>query len=187
MSNSEIISDILKYVDCFGATFNFYSERNRKFYTKLGGLFTLISMLISIILFIYNNIDNFSHNIPTSTTSIAKEPYKNIKFGKEKIWIPWRIRDFGGKTINHNNILYPIIFYYRGKRNEITNNMDINYEFLDYKKCNETSMINNSDLYEIEIELDQLYCIDMEDIDIGGSWDSDFLNLITLDLYNCKN
>ena len=117
MSNSEIISDILKYVDCFGATFNFYSERNRKFYTKLGGLFTLISMLISIILFIYNNIDNFSHNIPTSTTSIAKEPYKNIKFGKEKIWIPWRIRDFGGKTINHNNILYPIIFYYRGKRN----------------------------------------------------------------------
>ena len=187
MSNSEIISDILKYVDCFGATFNFYSERNRKFYTKIGGLFTLISMLISIILFIYNNIDNFSHNIPTSTTSISKESYKNIKFGKEKIWIPWRIRDFGGKTINHNNILYPIIFYYRGKRNKITNNMDINYEFLDFKKCSETSMINNSDTYELEIELDQLYCIDMEDIDVGGSWDSDFLNLITLDLYNCKN
>ena len=187
MDNSEITSDILKYIDCFGATFTFYSEKNRKFYTKLGGLFTLISMMVSTILFIYNNIDNFSHNIPTSTTSIAKEPYKNIKFGKEKIWIPWRIRDFGGKTINHYNILYPIIFYYRGKRNKITNNMDINYEFLDYKKCSETSMINNSNIYELEMELDQLYCIDMEDIDVGGSWDSDFLNLITFDLYNCKN
>ena len=187
MDNSEITSDILKYIDCFGATFTFYSEKNRKFYTKLGGLFTLISMMVSTILFIYNNIDNFSHNIPTSTTSIAKEPYKNIKFGKEKIWIPWRIRDFGGKTINHYNILYPIIFYYRGKRNKITNNMDINYEFLDYKKCSETSMINNSNIYELEMELDQLYCIDMEDIDVGGSWESDFLNLITFDLYNCKN
>ena len=187
MSVFEIISDFLKYIDLFGATFSFYIERNRKFYTKLGGLFTLLSMMISAILFIYNNIDNFSHNIPTSTTSISKEPYKNIKFGKEKIWIPWRIRDFGGKTINHNNILYPIIFYYRGTRNKITNKMDTNYEFLDYKKCSETSMINNSDIYELEMELDQLYCIDMEDIDIGGSWDSDFLNLVTFDLYNCKN
>jgi hypothetical protein len=187
MSISETISDILKYFDFFGATFSFYSERNRKFYTNLGGLLTLLSILLSIILFIYNNIDNFSHHFPTSTTSISKEPYKNIKFGKEKIWIPWRIRDFGGKTINHNNLLYPIIFYYRGKRNKTTNNMDIYYEFLDYKKCNETSMKKNSDLYMIDIEIDQLYCIDMEDVDMGGSWDSDFLNLVTLDLYNCKN
>ena len=187
MTIEEIVSDILKYVDFFGATFSFYSEKNRKFYTNLGGLLTLLSIMLSTILFIYNNIDNFSHNVPTSTTSTAKEPYKNIKFGKEKIWIPWRIRDFGGKTINHNNILYPIIFYYKGKRNKLTNNMDIYYEFLDYKKCSETSMINNSDIYMIDMKLDQLYCIDMEDLDVGGSWDSDFLNLVTLDLYNCKN
>ena len=187
MTIEEIVSDILKYVDFFGATFSFYSEKNRKFYTNLGGLLTLLSIILSTILFIYNNIDNFSHNVPTSTTSTAKEPYKNIKFGKEKIWIPWRIRDFGGKTINHNNILYPIIFDYKGKRNKLTNNMDVYYEFLDYKKCNETSMINNSDIYMIDMKLDQLYCIDMEDLDVGGSWDSDFLNLVTLDLYNCKN
>jgi len=187
MTIEEIVSDILKYVDFFGATFSFYSEKNRKFYTNLGGLLTLLSIILSTILFIFNNIDNFSHNVPTSTTSTAKEPYKNIKFGKEKIWIPWRIRDFGGKTINHNNILYPIIFYYKGKRNKLTNNMDVYYEFLDYKKCNETSMINNSDIYMIDMKLDQLYCIDMEDLDVGGSWDSDFLNLVTLDLYNCKN
>jgi len=187
MSIFEIVSDALKYVDFFGATFSFYSERNRKFYTNLGGLLTLIAIILSTVLFICNNIDNFSHNFPTSTTSTAREPYRNIKFGKEKIWIPWRIRDFGGKTINHKNILYPIIFYYKGKRNKLTNNMDVYYEFLNYKKCSETSMINKSDTYLIDIELDQLYCIDMEDIDMGGSWDSDFLNLVTLDLYNCKN
>ena len=48
-------------------------------------------------------------------------------------------------------------------------------------------MINNTDLFRIDIDLDKLYCIDMEDLDIGGSWDSDFLNLATLDLYICKN
>ena len=61
------------------------------------------------------------------------------------------------------------------------------YEHINYKLCNETSMINNSDFYIIDIDLDKLYCIDMEDLDIGGSFDSDFLNLITFDLYICKN
>ena len=48
-------------------------------------------------------------------------------------------------------------------------------------------MINNSHFYHIDIKLDQLYCIDMEDIDIGGSWDTSFLDLVTLDIYTCKN
>ena len=185
--NSDIITDILKYVDCFGTTFSFYTERSRKFYTRLGGILTLLSIIIGIIIFIYINLDDFFNNIPNSTTSTTKEIYRNIKFGEEKIWIPCRIRDFGGKTINHFNLLYPIIYYYMSIRNYSTNIMDIYYEFLNYKSCNETSMINNSDLYMIDINIDQLYCIEMEDLDIGGSWDSDFLNLITLDLYNCKD
>ncbi len=184
---SDIITDILKYVDCFGTTFSFYTERSRKFYTRLGGILTLLSIIIGIILFIYINLDDFFHKNPNSTASTKKEMYRNIKFGEEKIWIPWRIRDFGGKTINHFNLLYPIIYYYKGIRNYTTNRMDIYYEYLNYKSCNETSMINNSDLYMIDINLEQLYCIDMEDINIGGSWDSDFLNLVTLDLYSCKN
>jgi len=184
---SDLITDILKYVDGFGTTFSFYTERSRKFYTRLGGILTLLSAIIALILFIYINLDDFFHKIPSSTTSTTKEIYRNIKFGEEKIWIPWRIRDFGGKTINHLNLLYPIIYYYRGIRNYSTNRMDIYYDFINYKFCNETSMINNSELYMIDINLDQLYCIDMEDLDIGGSWDSDFLNLITLDLYSCKD
>ena len=65
--------------------------------------------------------------------------------------------------------------------------MITSYEFINYKLCNETSMINNSDLYMINIELDQLYCIDMEELNMGESWDWDFLFLITFDLYACKN
>ena len=44
-----------------------------------------------------------------------------------------------------------------------------------------------SNLYTIDIDINNLYCIDMEDLDIGGSWDANFLNLITFDLYTCKN
>ena len=50
-------------------------------------------------------------------TTISSNPggYKRIKFGKEKIWIPWRIVDYNNNEfINHTGILYPIISYYSG-------------------------------------------------------------------------
>jgi len=185
MSN-DIKYEILKYLDIFGTTFTFYIEKHRKFYTNFGGVLSLLSIIIGLSVFIFINIDEFLHKNPISTTSTSEEKHKNIKFGKEKIWIPWRIRDFGGKTINHIDLLFPIIYYYQGLRNE-TNYMEVKYRYIDYKLCNETLMKNNSERFIIDINLDQLFCIDMDDLDVGGSWDSDFLNLITLDLYNCKN
>ena len=182
-----IISEILKYIDCFGTTFSFYSEKNRKLYTKLGGILTIFSIILGLLLLILINKDDFFQKNPNTTTSTSKEIYKNIKFGQEKIWIPWRVKDFGGKTINHYNLFYPIIYYYKGIRNYSTKKMDIYHEILNYKLCNETSMKNNSDKYIINMNLDELYCIDMEDLEVGGGWDSNFLNLITFDLYNCKN
>ena len=179
--------NILKYFDCFGTTFNFYIEKSRKLYTPSGGILTLLSLIIGIILFGYVKVEDFINNNPNSTTSIEKGYYKNIRFKEEKIWIPWRIRDFGGRTVNHQGFLYPIIFYYKGVRNFTLNELEVTYEFLNYKLCNETSMVNNSNLFGIDIDLDKLYCIDMEELDIGGSWDSDFLNLVTLDIYTCKN
>ena len=177
----------LRYLDFFGARFNFYIEKNRKLYTPFGGILSILSMLFSAIIFIYIYKDDFLHKLPDSTTSTEKEDYRPIKSKEEKIWIPWRIRDFGGKTINHTNLLYPLIYYYKGIRNNELKSMITTSELINYKLCNETSMVNHSDLYIIDIELDQLYCIDMEDLIIGGSWDSDFLFLITLDIYACKN
>ena len=185
MSNG-IKYEILKYLDFFGTSFTFYIKKQRKFYTNLGGILTLLSFFIGLLVFINMNLEEFLHKNPNSTTSISEEKHKNIKFGEEKIWIPWRVRNFGGKTINHINLFYPIIYYYRGIKNG-TNYMDVNHSYLNYKLCNETLMINNSDRYILDIDLDQFFCIDMEDLDIGGSWDADFLNLVTLDLYNCKD
>ena len=94
------ISKVIEYFDCFGASFNFYIENNRKLYTPFGGILTILSLIFSSIIFIYIHLDDFLHNNPISTTSNEKENYRQIKLKEEKIWLPWRIRDFNGKTIN---------------------------------------------------------------------------------------
>ena len=185
--NSDFLLTMLNYLDFYGTSFTFYIDGNRKLYTPLGGILSIISIIIGTTIFVYINLDDFLHNNPSSTTSTERENFSNIKFGDEKIWIPWRLRDFGGQTINHTDKLYPIIYYYHGTRNNSLKKLEISYEFINYKLCNETSMGDYSNLYTIDININNLYCIDMEDLDIGGSWEADFLNLITFDLYTCKN
>ena len=147
--SKNIQSEILKYIDGFGTKFTFYTEKNRKFYTPLGGILTLLSIIFGALAFIYINIDDFLHNNPSSTTSILKENYRNIKFKEEKIWIPWRLRDYDGKTVNHTGLLYPIIYYYIGVKNEPKKGMNLSYNIINYRLCNETSMKINSDSYLI--------------------------------------
>ena len=182
-----LLLEILKYLDLFGTNFNFYTERNRKFYTPFGGVLTLLSIVVGTLVFIFMNIEDFLHDSPISTTSTSRVKSRNIKFIEEKIWIPWRIRDYNGKTIKHDGLFYPIPYYYRGRKNYTKNALDLSYDILNYTLCSKTSMINYTDSFIIDLRLDQLYCIDMEELDMGGSWDGDFINYVEFDLYSCKN
>ena len=182
-----MINDFLKYIDCFGTKFNFYIDKDRKFYTPLGGIFSSLAFLFGLIIFIFLNIEDFLHTSPISSHSIIEENYINVKFGEEKIWIPWRIRDYNNKGVNHTNLFYPIIYYYKGIRNESSQGMNLTYDLINYKLCNETSMVNKSELYFLNVSLGSLYCIEMEELFMGGNWQANFINYVELDLYICKD
>ena len=186
MENS---AKFLKYIDMFGISSTFYREKMPKLYTIQGGIFSIITLIASFLVLLIFSMNDLKRKYPSSiTTSIPTEGYKNIKFGKEKIWIPWSIVDYNNNEyVNHTGILFPIIYYISGIKNEITKEFDLTTEILNYKLCNETSMANESNNYEIAISLDQIYCIDMEELDMGGSWSSNFINYIEFDLYYCQD
>ena len=108
----EMILEFLKYIDCFGAKFNFYIDKGRKFYTPLGGIISMFTLFFGILVFIFINFEDFLHSAPISSFSILRDNYKNVKFGEEKIWIPWRIKDYKNRLVNHTNLFYPAIYYY---------------------------------------------------------------------------
>ena len=182
-----ILLECFKFIDLFGTKYNFFTERNRKLYTPIGGLLTLFSIIIGIFVFIFVERDDFLHKTPISTTSISKEEYKKITFLKEKIWIPWRIRDYNSKTINITNLLYPIVFYYKCIYNKTKKALDVSYSIINYRLCNETSMSKYKDLYILDIDLDKVYCFDMDDLLMGGNGDLDYIYYVQFDLYTCKN
>ena len=183
------ISTMIKYLDLFGTRCTFYSDKMPKFYTVTGGIFTILSVLVCILISAIFSLDDIKRKFPDITTSfIPSQGYRKIKFGKEKIWIPWRIVDFNNnKIINYTNLLYPIIYYYSRTYNNETGQFHLTTKILDYKLCNETSLAKESNIYQINVPLNELYCINMDDLEMGGSWITEYINYISFDLYYCEN
>ena len=182
-----MMKNLLKICDIYGTEFHWYFDYKQKYYTYHGGIFSLLSFFAWISILIIFGFEDFKREQSISSiTNIPPSGDKIIKFGKQKLYIPWRIMDYGDTFINHIGILHPRIFYFTNKFNNKTQLMETNYKILNYSLCNETSMKDLGKDYLLHTKLDKLYCIDMDDLDMGGSWNSKFINYIRLDLNLCK-
>ena len=182
------MKNFLKMCDFYGTQFHWYFERRQKYYSFHGGIFSLISFFSYIAFIIIFGFKDFKRTQSISTISnIPPSGDKTIKFGKQKLYLPWRIMDYGDTFINHTGILYPRIYYFTNRYNNQTQLMETNFKLLNYSLCNETSMKNLGKDYILNSNLDKLFCIDMEDLEMGGSWNSKFINYLRLDLNLCKD
>ena len=133
------VNQLLKYVDIFGKKCSFYVEKTPKLYSVTGGILSLITISICFILFIFTSLDDFRRIFPTvSISSVQPSDYHKIKFGKEKIWIPWRIRDYSNHFVNHTNIFYPLIYNYYSIKKSFGTGFEFEIKQLNYTLCNET-------------------------------------------------
>jgi hypothetical protein len=179
---------IFKICDIYGTHFHWFFENKSKYYTLYGGIFSILTVFSWIIIFVFFGLDDLKRNNPISNTStLPPKGLKNIQSRKEKLYLPWRIIDYDNKPVNYEGVLYPKIYYFNRKYNNITGLMDTYYNLIEYKLCNETSMKNLSKEFLLNVPIESLYCINMEDLYIGGAWNSEFINYIRFDLYLCKN
>ena len=179
---------VLKYCDLFGFQFQFYTGNKRKLYTSYGGIISIFCLFCCFIIFCAVGMKDLFHKNPISTiSSDSKSDYHKVKFGTEKLWIPWRIIDYNEKLINFNNLLYPIIYFHKGKKDGNKSGFNFESNYIKYKLCNETDFVDRGKNYHIDVPLDQIYCMDINDIELGGGWISDFMNYIQLDIYLCKD
>ena len=182
-------SEFFQYIDIFGTKPGFYINQKAKFYTILGGIFSLSALSICFIVFIFFSMDDLKRVAPTTTTSLIQSQPNKINIIKEKIYIPWRIVDNENKFINHTDLIFPEIEYLEIEKKNL--NEPFNYKTLklNYTLCNQTSMKNLPKNYFSFIPLDQLYCIDLDklNLEMGGAWLSLFIKYLRIVIYLCKN
>ena len=177
--------DFIKYIDFFNIKFYFYTNNQPSYQNVFGGIMNLIYILGCILIFIFFSYDDLRLLNPITTVSeISDSEAKIINLKDEKIWIPFRMVTYENKIIQHKGIIHIEPYFIEGKYNN-NNQMDLKYHLLNYKLCNETSMANKPNNYRINAHLNELYCIEQDDILFGGSWNSDFVYYIEINLYLC--
>ena len=183
------VFQILKYIDIYGTKYTFYSNKKPKLYTVTGGILSVISIFFCILIPIILSLDDLKRKTPNVIMSkIFAGSQREIKFKDLKIFIPWRIIDYNyNQYVNHTGLLYPIINYIIEEKNEVTKMMNLRETKLNYKLCNETYMIDDYNIYKMTIPLNEVYCIDLDDLNGEGSWITGLVNFIKFDLYYCEN
>lgn len=142
--------NVIIYIDTFGTKYHFFIDKKPKYYTILGGLLSLATFILCVVIFFLAIFKNINPSITTSILSNSK-----INFQKNKIFLPWKISSDNNKFINSINMILS---------SEIYNDKTL----INYKLCNETSMINldnskkeNTILFH---SLGDLYCIDLGEL-----------------------
>ena len=173
--------DAIKYFDFFGVKFHFYTNNQPSYQNLFGGIMYLIYLSLCILIFIICSFDDLHRLNPITTLSdiTEKEP-RTINLNKEKIWIPFRLVNYENTFIRHPGILYIVPYLIEG--HFYNNQMNLIYHTLNYTLCNETEMANRPENYKINIPLDQLYCIEQDDVLFGGFWNSEFMYYIEINL-----
>ena len=183
------INEFLQYMDMFGTKPGFYINQKAKYYTILGGIFSLLALCICFIVFIFFSMDELKRVAPITTTSSIHSRLEKMNILNEKIYIPWRIVDIENKFINHTDLIYPIIEYLDAEKNKLNESFNYKTQKINYTLCDKTSMKNLPENYFFSIPLNQIYCIDLDNLNLemGGSWLSLFIKYLRIVLYLCKN
>ena len=179
--------DFLKYFDFFAIKFNFYTNNQPTYQNIFGGIMSIFYILICIAIFFGLCLDDFKRLNPITTTSdILDSSPKIISINDAKIWIPFRIVTQINKYIDHRGKLFINPYLVQGKYNHEFG-MDLKYQSLSYKLCNETSMAYKPDNYKIDIPLNELFCIEQNDIPFGWDPNEKYINYLEINLVLCED
>lgn len=197
--------DVLKNIDFFGTSFNFYVENNRKYYNYIGGIFTIISILLYIMLILFLSKNDFQKKSPqifSFSLPKDKENDSSNNLETKEIWIPIRIVSNEGNIINKLNV-FPTVYYdfenltrsLKIEKSNVDNN-DLNKlndnNTFQVKKCYETSFMNikNKINIDINIPINDLLCLDLNTIyskyELFVSQNV-IINYVNIDFFLCSN
>ena len=179
--------DIIKYIDFFSIKFNFYTNNQPNYQNLFGGIMSFIYIMGCIGIFIIFSYDDLKRLNPITTISeIPDSQSRLVNIKNEKIWIPFRIISGQNQYVDHRGILHILPYFVEGEYNDGVG-IDLKYHLLNYKLCNETSMANKPDNYKIDASLNELFCIEQDDIKFGGNLKYNNIKYIEINLYLCKD
>jgi hypothetical protein len=161
----------LQSLDFFGPPFNFTLFNEEKYKTSIGGFFSLVSFIVSIVfLFIIGSEFFFRENPNFNISNEKPNNYDYITVSKNDFLVAWKITDKNGNKVDITGKIYPFIYYFNVHKTSLSNKI-LNSEKveLSYSTCNVTTKSEYDSLWDFN----NYYCINYDNYKFGGDLEND--------------
>lgn len=176
-------------IDIFGTLFNFTINKDLKYKTFLGAVFSTITFIVIIAACFFFGTDFYFRTNPKVISQITvPENYTKVSLTSKNFTISWRLEDNNGQEVEiPEGIIYSAISYSSMEADPLTKDLDYIQppDLVPTRRCNETS---NNEKFNKEKNPNSWYCIDWGSGDrfFGGNWDGDFIYYFSVSLSFCK-
>jgi hypothetical protein len=177
---------ILTSLDIFGITFNFRYNGESKYKTKIGGLLTIVYLIIIFSLFMGFGIDLYERKNPRVSFNTKMEPYEQRNLSNQNFTLAYRIEDQSGQMVERSEIIYIELSIYSTKLLDTGVWDELKFNIQEPRRCKELPSTTEKEKY-YNISLQQWYCVDFDNVTLGGNWDGNFVNGLQINTYQCQN
>jgi hypothetical protein len=183
--------NLLNQIDIYGTSFNFTTFKQRKYNTKLGGVFTLLTIGFSLALFLVFGRPVWKKQNPNVIVQTTDLPsYPQYKIETSKFPISFRFENEKRQILDLGTYMYPYLQYIKQVKNDTTGNMDTVFStVVNTIPCIE-SKISQMKTKTLSNTLTGWQCADFDssNIELGGLYDNGnkYINYFKITIFYCK-
>ena len=184
----------LEKLDIFYSTdFKFSVFKKPSFKTPLGGVLSIMTLALSVVVSFYFGQDLFYGTNPkVYYNQVITETYPSFNLTKDNFLIYYQIQDGYGIPLQTKPNLYFHTYYQQAKVNGVGNPVFYNSTYINSTPC-DMNQVGNSNYFKSK-NMSQFNCLNLTNPDsektgyeIGGYWDGDFVNYFYMELSFCQN
>lgn len=176
---------IFTKLDMFGVQFNFLINRRNKHQTLPGAFLTITLFLGFVVLFFGFGVDLYQRKSPKVSMTTAVLNNLESKLSNKNFTYAYRIEDTYNKLINDTSKIFlePMTFKYDLIDHQMTLTQGIK---LVPKRCYDLPFTKEKEIL-YNVSLQDWYCLDFDNITLGGDWSSNFVYGILINTRHCSN
>jgi len=175
----------LELLDVFGLKFNFKVDGSENLKTRFGSFLTIFYSLFTIALFLSFGVDLYQRKNPRVIHNSKIFPKEEINLSNQNFTLAFRVQDNAVKLVVNDSLfsMEAIYFQYKKNENEVWEPNKVKY--LNYRLCQEENSTKEKEEF-YNFSLSSWFCLDFENINLGGNWDGDFVNGIIINTKQCQ-
>lgn len=178
--------NLLRKLDYSSTHVTFFYKGKKNVESAFGGLLSIISAILLMLLVIRFGRDFYLRINPyVYFSTLDTGEYQNLTITPENFTLAFRFEDSNSIMVDPEGLSYYFEVYYENYVRNLTTGQFkmVNQTILPYRSCN-IKDVNFEDFRKKDYEY--FFCIDYEEMQLGGFWDTYFVNFFYINYYKCN-